>query len=171
MSAGWSKRRDIDPLADGQARIDFEIPLSEFVRLRLSRQDTSDVARGYVQFSRDQGFVVADIEARASVPLVCQRCLGAMRLSVDTRSRVMLIGAEGEADTVPAGVETVLALEKRISVRELVEEELLLAVPLVPLHQDPQECAAVRAPQTAPAERTIVQRPFERLGELLKRDR
>jgi uncharacterized protein len=171
MSAGWSKRVEIDPLADGSARIDFEIPLSEFARLRLPAGDMHDVARGHAQFSRDQGFVIADVEVHATVPLTCQRCLGVLRLPVESRSRVMLVGTEGEADSAPAGIETVLALERRISMRELAEEELLLAVPIVPLHEDPGECAAALPPGTAADERTEVQRPFERLGELLKRDR
>jgi uncharacterized protein len=171
MSAGWSKRRDIDPLADGQIRFDFEIPLSEFVRLRLRHEDASEPAVGNVRFSRDQGFVVAELEVRACLPLTCQRCLNPMRVNVDSRSRVMLIGTEDEADRVPAGIETVLALERRVSVRELVEEELLLAVPIVPLHQDPRECAPGERVALAQAGETSVQRPFERLGELLKRDR
>jgi uncharacterized protein len=170
MSAGWSKRRDIDPLADGQIRIDFEIPLSEFARLRLRPGDTQ-MAIGHVQFSRDQGFVAADLAVRASVPLTCQRCLKPMRVGVDSRSRVMLIGTEDEADRVPAGIETVLALERRVSVRDLAEEELLLAVPIVPLHEDPRECDPGQRTVADPQARPNVQRPFERLGELLKRDR
>jgi uncharacterized protein len=170
MSAGWSKRRDIDPLADGCAHIDFEIPLAEFVRLRLRRESTAEPVRGSVQFSRDQGFVVADLDAHGTLPLTCQRCLGEMRLPVDSRSRVMLIGAESEADGVPAGIETVLAPDRQISMRELVEEEMLLAVPIVPLHEDPRECQAAQSPGVA-QESANVQRPFERLGELLKRDR
>lgn len=171
MSAGWSKRRDIDPLADGQAHVDFAIPLTEFVRFRPALAEASDTASGHVRFSRDQGFVVGDLEVHASVPLVCQRCLKPMRLDVDSRSRVALIGTEREADQVPPGVETVLASERRISMRELVEEELLLAVPIVPLHDDPQECADEDRRAPATGEPTNVQRPFERLGELLKRDR
>lgn len=171
MSAGWSKRRDIDPLADGQARIEFEIPLTEFARLQLPPGTGNEVAAGSVQFSRDQGFVAADLEVSASVPLICQRCLTELRHPVDSRSRVMLIGGEAEADSVPAGVETMLAHERRISLRELVEEELLLSVPIVPLHEDARLCAATLPREDAPREEPNVQRPFERLGELLKRDR
>jgi len=158
-------------LADGSARIDFEIPLGEFVRLRLAADEAREVARGHAQFSRDLGFVIAEVEVHATLPLTCQRCLGVMRLPVNSRSRVMLVGSEGEADNAPAGIETVLALERRISMRELAEEELLLSVPIVPLHADPRECAAAMPRETAAGERTDVQRPFERLGELLKRDR
>jgi uncharacterized protein len=170
MPAGWSKRRDIDPLADGQARFDFAIPLADFPRLRPQLAATGeDVATGSVAFLRDQGFAAADLEVHASISLVCQRCLGVVRIDVNERSRVLLIGTEPEADRTPAGMDTVLAPERRVSVQDLVEEELLLSVPAVPLHASPAECSA--RPETAqPAEEPTVQRPFERLGELLKRD-
>jgi uncharacterized protein len=170
MSAGWSKRRDIDPLADGQARFDLAIPLADFPRLRPQLAVVGDdLATGSVGFLRDQGFAAADLEVRASIPLVCQRCLGAVRYPVNERSRVLLIATEPEADRTPAGMDTVLAPDRRVSVQDLVEEELLLAVPAVPLHASPEECAA-RPAQAEPAQESIVQRPFERLGELLKRD-
>jgi len=88
---------------------------------------------------------------------------------------VALIAAESEADRVPQEFETVLAPDNRIRVRDLVEEELLLTLPLVPLHESADECQAVQdevptpaAEEAAPAPET--QRPFERLGELLKRN-
>jgi uncharacterized protein len=171
MPAGWSKRRDIDPLADGQARFDFEIPLADFVRLRPQLATAGgELAGGSVQFLRDQGFAAAELEVKASVPLVCQRCLGTVRLDVNERSRVLLVGTEAEADRTPAGMDTVLAPERRVSLHDLVEEELLLAVPAVPLHERPEECTGARPEGAAPAQEATVQRPFERLGELLKRD-
>jgi uncharacterized protein len=170
MSAGWSKRRDIDPLADGQARFDFAIPLADFPRLRaLLAVAGDDLATGSVEFLRDQGFVAADLEVHASIPLVCQRCLGVVRHDASERSRVLLIGTEPEADRTPAGMDTVLAPDRRVSVQDLVEEELLLSVPAVPLHASPDLCVQRPAQAEAAAESTV-QRPFERLGELLKRD-
>jgi uncharacterized metal-binding protein YceD (DUF177 family) len=78
---------------------------------------------------------------------------------------------------VPQEFETVLASDNRIRVRDLVEEELLLSLPLVPLHADPGDCTSQeKKPDAKPApeaERpggTETQRPFERLGELLKRE-
>jgi uncharacterized protein len=172
MSAGWSKRLDIDPLADGQARLEFAIPLAEIVRVQpLLAAGHDGLAAGDVRFSRDRELVVADLAVRASLPLVCQRCLGAVHWAVDVRSRVVLVGTEQEGDAVPAGVETMLAPERRVSVRDLVEEELLLSVPPVPLHANPDECSAAPLPQDAATQPANVQRPFERLGELLKRDR
>jgi uncharacterized metal-binding protein YceD (DUF177 family) len=49
----------------------------------------------------------------------------------------------------------------------------LLSLPIVPLHADPADCD-LQAPikeEGAAADPDSVQRPFERLGELLKRER
>ena len=73
-----------------------------------------------------------------------------------------------EADQLPEGLETVLAAGRQLSIRDLIEEELLLLLPIVPRHSQ-RDCGAVGDPSAA-GERDEVHRPFERLGELLKRD-
>jgi uncharacterized protein len=101
-----------------------------------------------------------------------------MKWPVGGTARIALIAAESEADRVPQEFETVLAPDNRIRVRDLVEEELLLSLPLVPLHADPGECTSTEPKTDAKPEPdaartaggTDTQRPFERLGELLKRE-
>lgn len=172
MSEGWSKLLDIDPLADGQADIDFAIPLAEFPRLSPQLADKNGEIRGHVRFAREIGIPVADVELNGELTLECQRCFGHLSFPVKSRERVAMVAGAEEADRVPTGRETILAPEHRISIRELVEEELLLALPLVPLHE-PEECAAAPAEETPVQDEPApdVQRPFERLGELLKRDK
>jgi uncharacterized protein len=167
MSQDWSRRRDIDLLADEHARVDFDIPLAEFPRLRPQLAQAAGSADGRIGFERVQGACVAEIAVSARVSLTCQRCLGPVDYPLRCASRVAMVGDGVEADRAPAGLETILAPERRISVRELVEEELLLALPIVPLHED-ADCA--RAPGVPSGGRvTGGQRPFERLDELLKR--
>jgi uncharacterized protein len=174
MSEDWSKLRDIDLLADGRATVDFAIPLGDFPRLTPQLVRTEGNAHGRVRFGRELGTAVADIEVTAQSQLRCQRCLAPMLWSVSSSGRVAMVAGGAEADRAPAGLETILAPEHRISIRELVEEELLLALPIVPLHPA-AECAA--AP---PAEDHTVgahepheerQRPFAGLDALLKRER
>ena len=47
---------------------------------------------------------------------------------------MLLVGSEREAEEAPVGWETYLAPEGRLSLAALVAEELLLALPIVPLH-------------------------------------
>ena len=170
MSEGWSKLLDLDPLADGQADIDFSIPLAEFPRLSPQLAHTNGDVRGSVRFSRESGVPVADLDVTCELELECQRCFGPLSLPIDSQERVAMVAGAAEADRVPAGRETILAPEHRISLRDLVEEELLLTLPIVPLHE-PGECDAQLVNETLErdAPEPDVQRPFEQLGELLKR--
>jgi len=173
MSEPWSQLSDVDRLADRQADVAFEIPLDQLPRVRAQLAGPGGKVRGVVHFRREAGFPVAGLEMDGVATLVCQRCLEPMKWPLGGTARVALVAAESEADRVPQEFETVHAPEGRIRVRDLVEEELVLALPLVPLHADPGECRdGEDAPEPAadPPEEPETQKPFERLGELLKRN-
>lgn len=75
------------------------------------------------------------LRARAVAGLTCQRCLQpfAKPLQVDRWFR--FAADEREAEALDADSEDdVLALTSALDARELVEDELLLAVPIVPRH-------------------------------------
>jgi uncharacterized protein len=173
MSEAWSQLRDIDRLSDGQSDIEFEIPLTALPRLPPQPAGSREAVRGRIQFRREGGFAVAVLEVSGSVQLVCQRCLAPMHQDVDGATRIALVASEAEADRVPPEFEPVRAPEGRIRLRDLVEEEVMLALPIVPLHEVPADCAPmarvenVAEPQVDAAD--SMQKPFERLGELLKR--
>jgi uncharacterized protein len=171
MSPPWSKPLDLDRLADGQADIDFAVPLAELPRLRSQLAGVGGQVRGRVHFTRESGFVVADLTMSGAATLTCQRCLEAMSEPVNSSVRVALIAAEGDASRVPQHLEPVLAAGGRITAGELVEEELLLALPIVPLHAEASNCVVA---QDAPAVKVeapqqTTQKPFAQLDELLKR--
>lgn len=164
MPADWSRTVEVERLADvGEVR-EFDLPFAELPRLVAELASLDGVARCRVAFARERGFPVADIDVRARLPLRCQRCLQSAPLEVHQSSRVWLVAEPDAADRLEAGIEPVLAPEGRIALRDLVEEELLLAVPLVPRHENEADCG-----RNASAEAEVKQTPFAGLGELLKR--
>jgi uncharacterized protein len=173
MPEASSKTVSVEPLADEQADVRLSIPLADFPRLQPRLAATDGVIEGRVRFRRESGFAVAAVEVSGSVPLVCQRCLGLMSWPIDGSAQVALIAAESQADAVPEHLEPMWAPGGRISLRDLIEEELLLGLPIVPLHAAASDCVPTPVPVAAEesgVDRSSVQRPFERLGELLKRD-
>jgi uncharacterized protein len=98
-----------------------------------------------------------------------------MHWPVNVKSRIALVSDYDAANRVPDGMEVFLVEADSVSVRDLVDEEIMLALPHVPRHDDESECAGrpIRLPgQEANAEDAAdaqVQRPFAQLGELLKR--
>jgi uncharacterized protein len=76
------------------------------------------------------------------LPLECQRCLGVYRWRVDQRSQVLLARSEAEMAALDndSDLEVVLAAAP-LDPLELVEDELVLAMPFAPRHPD-GECSA-----------------------------
>ena len=171
MSPPWSKPLDIDRLSEAEADVDFAVPLAELPRLAQLAGLAGEV-RGRVHFRRTAGIAVAELNFSGTARLVCQRCLGTMEVGLDAATEVGLIATEADASRVPEELEPVLAPEGRISIGELVEEELLLTLPIVPLHEEADACHV--APSVAPlaedaAREPETQKPFAQLAELLKR--
>lgn len=168
MPPPWLKPLEVDRLAGTEADVDFAIPLAELHGLRSLRDGVTGSVSGRVHFAREQGLATAEIALRGTVTLECQRCVKPMQLPLETVARVALIGSETEAGRVPADLEPVLAEGGRISLGELITEELLLMLPIVPLHADGSPCAAVPEPAAHEGGGETHQ-PFARLDELLKR--
>jgi DUF177 domain-containing protein len=165
----WSQPLEVDRLADGGADVDFGVPLGELSGLRALRAGVAGSVRGRAHFAREEGMPVADLSFGGTVTLECQRCLQPMERPLEGVSRIALIGSELEAARVPSEREPVLAAGGRISIGELLTEELLLLLPIVPLHEDRECCARESAATGAAAPAAETQRPFANLADLLKR--
>lgn len=91
-----------------------------------------------------------DVQADTVVQLTCQRCLApvATPLGVD-RSFLFVPGGEAQAAELDADSEDdVLPLERSLNLRDLVEDELIMALPIVPRHERcPESLRAPEAPQ------------------------
>lgn len=111
------------------------------------------------------------LEARAEVPLKCQRCLGPVSesLVVDRWYRFVADEATAELEDEDSE-EDVLALEPRPDMVQLVEDELLMSLPLVALH----DACPVDVPMQAghleitDAPEALRESPFAQLARLKK---
>jgi uncharacterized protein len=165
----WSQPLEVERLADGEADIDFAVPLAELSGLRESRTGVRGNVQGRLHFAREEGVPVADLRFNGTVSLQCQRCLQPMERALEAESRFALVGTEAEAARIPLEREAVLAPGGRISVAELLTEELLLVLPIVPLHEESERCAAKHASAEHAPPGSETHRPFANLADLLKR--
>ena len=76
------------------------------------------------------------LSAGVSLPLTCQRCLGPadIEVAVERAFRFVATEAQAEAEDEEAD-EDVLVLSRDFDLRALIEDELLMALPLVPRHE------------------------------------
>ena len=168
MSPPWSRLLDVGRLADGAEDVDFAVPLAELTGLHSRAPGIAGEVRGRAHFMRERGIAVAELKMAGTATLECQRCLKPLQLPLEATARVALVASEADAARVPGDLEPMLAPAGRTSIAGLVTEELLLGLPIVPLHE---ACAAGRAaaPEHDAPDTHDTHRPFARLGELLKR--
>ncbi len=75
------------------------------------------------------------LRADADVVLQCQRCLGPLDEAVQVDRHFRFVADEDTAASLDDEMEDeVLVLAKSLNLRDLVEDEMLLALPLVPRH-------------------------------------
>jgi len=168
----------VDPwkAADGRRTFQGTMPLKRMQRLTplLAPAEWQD-ARFSAAFGYDrQGMLTVDIHVEAMLPLVCQRSLEIYLEPVVRHSVLAVVAGPAEEDLVPEHYEPVLAEQGRLAILDLVEDELLLALPQVPRNPALRAVqhstdAAAESGGNAAEERT--QRPFEGLADLLKERR
>jgi uncharacterized protein len=110
------------------------------------------------------------VTADAQVALTCQRCLKPVQEALDVDRWIRFVDTEAEAAALDVDSDDdVLALPRHLDARELIEDELLLALPLVPRHDVcPEPLAHVDdAPELEVEERP---NPFAALAALKRRD-
>lgn len=109
------------------------------------------------------------LSARSTVALTCQRCLSPVTAEVAVDHWLRFVEGEAQAAELDAqGDEDVLALPRHLDARELIEDELLLALPLVPRHEVCPEPLPVTLGAPEPDEGAEADRPhpFAKLAAL-----
>jgi|SRR5436309_2976796 uncharacterized protein len=116
-----------------------KLPLAGFPRLRdVLVSDAGDVTYT-LRGGRDQrGRPSLYLGVHASLQLRCQRCLGALLHEVDAEQVLVLAGSQEEIDAEPVAVDEPdrVVAGKEMPVRDLVEDELILALPYASRHED-----------------------------------
>jgi len=112
-------------------------PLRDFPRLRDSlASDSGEVAYEINGVRDERGRPSLQVKVRGTLELRCQRCLEPMPLEVDSETVLVLAAtlAEIHADPADANAPDRVVAGKEMPVRDLVEDELILAVPYAPRH-------------------------------------
>jgi uncharacterized protein len=156
------------------ARRSFEGTLSIATLPRLCEllADTDGQVRFELDFGRDDlGISYVDVRAQASLTLTCQRTLEPFVLPVTVDTRLGLIKLERDEAGLPPDCEPLLVAEDgRLNPADVIEDELLLALPLVPINPDsslPDEVTG-HDPEEIPAGEGRSESPFAVLRELKK---
>jgi len=128
----------IDPiqLAERGSQLSGNLPVRQMPRLKQVCFDDSGGVFVDLCFERGEGESVFLMHGRlqANVRVVCQRCLEPMPLTLEVSPWLMLARPDAR-DSALADAADVLVVDKPLLLSALVEDELLLAWPMVPTHE------------------------------------
>jgi uncharacterized protein len=144
------------------SKLSGDWPVSDFPRLR----DALYADRGALHYElegvpEERGRPALHLAVRGTLRLTCQRCLGALDYDLRARSSLLLYASDAELDESSddaEGPEKVVG-GKEMTVHDLIEDEVLLSIPIAPRHE---QCTA-RAGDAPGARQT----PFAGLRGLL----
>lgn len=155
-----------DQLQAAGGRLQGQLALGRLRRLAQSVEpmpaatDTVTADLEYLPDRQGIGRLQGSISAR--LKLRCERCGEAMDWPIDAQPALFVVPHEAAAGALPADAEYVVAAGN-LNVLELVEEELLLALPLIARHPQGTPCGNQAGPRAESGER---ESPFAILKKL-----
>lgn len=171
MSAALPDLVDCMRLAEEGVALAREYALREMPRFKdLLAADDGTVHANFAFSKLPSGRAAASVEVQTEVTLICQRCLQPFSYPLQSEGEVEF--AATEADELDATHEPYLMRSGMVSLRELAEEEVLMALPASATCSSSQACGngAIDASSGRIVEPPLeTRRPFAGLKELLKK--
>lgn len=144
------------------------LPLATLQRLSRQLYAAEGNVHAELLFGTDeQSRKTVNGHLEAVLPLVCQRCLERLDIAVTSEFALALVWNDDQASRLPRTLDPVLMEGEEFDLPEIVEEELLLALPLVAVHEpgmcEPPQLLS-QSVDDEPAEEKI--NPFQVLASL-----
>ncbi len=141
----WYSLHDLEALGERGAVLTGELRVAELTRLKASLHAECDaavtVALRCGRASDDR--MTMQLTVAATLPLTCQRCLDPVELAVEETVDWVVVGSEAEAARVAEGLEPLVLADGRLQMATLVEDELIVSLPMAPRHANIDECGAL----------------------------
>ena len=140
----WYGTRELGALGERGSVLSGEIELNRFNRLSgLLHSDAGSVTTT-MRFRQERGgWLIIDMEYETTVQLVCQRCLEPLDYHIEDRVEMVLLETPSLESHVPEGYEPLVLDEDRIMPAMLIEDELIISLPIVPRHDRPEGCGSL----------------------------
>jgi len=121
-----------------ELEIEGEVAVSALSALCESLYDNKGVARATLSFSvDDERRLRIQGQVSAEVNVVCQRCLNPMSIQLDDQVDLVMVSSEEQAKQLPAALDPWICTEDQTLVpADIVEEQLILAMPIVTMHDN-----------------------------------
>ena len=137
--------KTVDPIKLGkhQATLTGYLSLRDFNRLQEILNQEGQVVDVVLQFGQDRSrvyFIKGQI--KATVNLICQRCNQPMEYEIKSEFVLSPVISDAHAKKLPDGYEPVWMENDRVFLMDMIEDEILLALPMIAKHEN--DCIEVR---------------------------
>lgn len=163
--------KTIDPFkyADQAKVLEGHLSIHLMPRLTEMLVDSKGVVQAKLDFCRDaQNLRILNGELSTSLLLMCQRCLQPVETPIQSRFSLGIVLNDEQAQNLPRVYEPLLVESDRLVVLDVIEEELILSLPMFAYHDN---CVVEAGPQSGSqdsAGEPEKVNPFSVLSELKK---
>jgi len=133
---------DLLRLAKAKRTFVGKLALAKMTRLGHYLANNDGIIDVVLEFGQDiEGFYYIKGELKGALTLICQRCMQPMELQIEHAFNLSPVWTDVQAKTLPERFEPVmLTKDERFSLVEMLEDELILQLPVLPKH-DEQDCS------------------------------
>jgi uncharacterized protein len=125
--------------ARAEQELSGSLPVTGLKRLHDCLHDVTGQIDYQIRGGRDErGLPQLQVHITGSLQLQCQRCLGQLDYSVDVRNTLLVVtrGAAQAEDIEDPEAPDSIESDPELVVADLIEDELLLSLPLSPRHAE-----------------------------------
>jgi uncharacterized protein len=148
------------------------IDVSELERLQDFLQDKRGQSQVEIKFGRDeQGIPLLSGHCQAQVRMTCQRCMNPVEVELSTDFELGIAFSDEQAKHLPKQYEPVIAERNDIELLPVIEDELILSLPMYAYHTECDENELVTKAEEVvpvPVETEAPNNPFSVLEQLKK---
>ncbi len=118
------------------------IPQHDFSRLSdllysNNESENDKLVEVDLEFTRtDTGLPLIKGNLKADLKMVCNRCLEATELNINSPLEVVLVSSDEQAERLQEGFDIWLVEEQTLFLQDFIEDEILLAMPIVISHDE-----------------------------------
>ena len=116
--------------------IEGTYPLAKFSRLNEVLASSDGDVTAKVDFGHSVGFACVIAKVSAKLLVKCQRCLQPLETEVTGNFKFALVRSEDEFELLPEEFEPYLLEGEEQSIIDLIEDELILCLPMVTTHDN-----------------------------------
>ncbi|MEO8137258.1 MAG: DUF177 domain-containing protein [Betaproteobacteria bacterium] len=123
------------------------IPVADFPRLQdMLSSPGGGIAYEVIGIPKEAGRPALHVSLSGPLKLTCQRCLGVLEFALQVDEVLVLARTEAEIEAQPVDPESPDRIlgGKEMAVGAMLEDEILLAVPFAPHHQECSEAGEDR---------------------------